>query len=222
MTVAQHRLEGFPLGAQISLGWVHPHHWNRHVHERVDESHQGQELGCVVLGEASHFGGCLCRIAPENQRMAVRMQIDVTRRHLHLPKTVAFQLQLLRHHRMHTQGHQIERAGVNQVLGGLWDQVARGCHSANFLSSLDDHDLLASLGQITGCRQPVMAAADDYDIVVLVFFHCVSSWVSLFCLLQAGIRGHKFEHISRGGFLQRFDLELKRERWGFRRNGLFL
>ena len=175
-----------------------------------------------MLGEAPDLGGCLCRIAPENQRMAVRMQIDVTRRHLHLPKTMAFQLQFLRHHRMYAQGHQIERTGVNQVLGGLWDQVARRCHAANFFPSLDDHDLLASLGQITGCRQPVMAAADDDYIVVLVFFHCVSSWFSLFCSLQAGVQGHKFEHISREGFLQRFDLELKRKGQGFRRSGLFL
>ena len=74
-----------------------------------------------------------------------------------------FQLQILvpgQHHQtaMKHRVNIVPEAGIVAVLVGI--QAA-----ADFHILLDDHDLLAALGQITGADHAVVAGADDYAVV---------------------------------------------------------
>ena len=81
------------------------------------------------------------------------------------------QLQILvpRQHHQAAMEHRVNivpEAGIVAVLVGI--QAA-----AHFHILLDDHDLLAALGEIAGADHAVVAGTDDYAVVFQYFRHCL-------------------------------------------------
>ena len=169
--------ERFPFRAEIALRGVDTHHRQGHVDEGIDQFHQCEEFIGIGRRKATDLGSRVVRIAPEHERMPVRVQVGIARRHLDLLEAVPFKLQLLRHHRMGAQGHQVQCAGMHEVLRRFWDQVAARGHAADLVARLDDDDTFAGLREITGSGQAVMPATDNRYIIFIRASHAVSFWM---------------------------------------------
>ena len=170
--VAQHGAQGFKLGPKIKVRGVYPHHGNCHVHKSVQHFHQVQKRLGILGRETADFGGGFLRVAPEHQRTTIGVQVHVAGGHFHLAETVPLQLQLQRHHGVHPQRHQVQRAGVHHMLGRCRDHMARGGHAANLVQRFNHHHFFTRHSQVTRGRKAVVAATDDGYVVLSLFHVC--------------------------------------------------
>ncbi|MCY1310092.1 hypothetical protein D9M70_602520 [compost metagenome] len=117
--------EHLQLDAQVRLGRVNAHHRQRDVEEHVDDFHERQKRLGVLAAEATDLGGGFLAIAPENQRLPIRVQIHVAGCQLHRLEAVALQAKFCWHMGMDTHRHHVQCTGMNQMLRCFGYQITR-------------------------------------------------------------------------------------------------
>ncbi|MNP18320.1 hypothetical protein D3C76_1107990 [compost metagenome] len=157
------------LDPEVGLGRIDPHHRQRDLQEQVDDLHEFKKRVGVAGAEAADLGSGTLAVTPEDQRLAVRVQIHIPRRQFHRLEAVLLQVKLRRHVGVHAHRHHVQRAGVNQVLRRLRYQVARGGHAAHLVQGFEHQHFLALHAQIAASRQAIGAAADHDHIKIRVY-----------------------------------------------------
>ncbi|MNY34037.1 hypothetical protein D3C86_1683480 [compost metagenome] len=156
----------FQLHAEVCFGRVDTHHRQRDIEEHVDDFHELQKRLGILAAEPADLGGGFLAIAPEDQRLAIRMQVHIPRRKLYRFETVSIKSQLRWHMGMHAHRHHVQGTGMNQMLRRFGYQVTRGGHPADLVQCLQNQHLLAFQAQVAASRKAIGATADDDHIEV--------------------------------------------------------
>src|SRR5690606_29531347 len=105
----------------------------RDVEEHVDDIHELEKSRCVGLAVTLDLRSGLVTVSPEDQRRAVRMQVNITRRQLYRPESMPLEIKFLRNMGVNPHRHHVQRTGMDEMLWRLGDQVSRGSHAADFV-----------------------------------------------------------------------------------------